>query len=111
MDTYNIESTQGNTLLLSLTANDSLGNALNLSGYNARGYVKDLYSSTGIMLNLNPTVDPSYINGIINISGNSEAIAAMPVGKFPYDLEVYNSGGYVTKFLRGYFYVYPQVTY
>lgn len=109
--TYDILATQGNTLLLNLTANDSAGAAINLSGYSARGYVRYNYSSTGILLNLNPVVASSYIYGIVNISGNSEAIAAIPVGMYPYDLEVFNSGGYVTKFLRGYFNVSPQATY
>ena len=109
--TYDISATQGNTLLLNLTANDSAGTPINLSGYSARGYVKSQYSNSGILFNLNPTIATSYVNGIVNISGNAEEIAALPVGSFPYDLEVFNSGGYVTKFLRGNFNILPQTTY
>ena len=35
----------------------------------------------------------------------------MPVGEFVYDLEVYDSGNYVTKFLNGKFIVDPEVTF
>jgi hypothetical protein len=109
-DTYNITAIQGNTLLLNLTANDSAGSPINLSGYSARGYVKYKYSDTGILLNLNPAIDPAYVNGVVSISGNASDLSAMPVGVFVYDLEVFNSGDYVTKFLRGYFNVSPEVT-
>lgn len=106
---YNISAIQGNTLLLNVTANDSAGSPLNLSGYSVRGNVKYKYSSTGSLLNLNPSIT-SPANGSISISGNAADISAMPVGTFVYDLEAYNSGEYVTKFLIGYFYVSPEVT-
>lgn len=108
-NTYNISAIQGNTLLLNVTANDSAGNPINLSGYSVRGYVKYNYSNTGILLNLNPTIT-SYVGGSVNISGNASDISNMPVGIFVYDLEAYNSGEYVTKFLKGYFSVDPEAT-
>lgn len=109
--TYNITATQGNTLLLNLTANDSAGSPLNLSGYLVRGLVKYKYSDTGYLLNLNPTIT-SYVNGTISISGSASGLAAMPAGVFIYDLEAAAiSGEYVTKFLRGYFEVSPEATY
>ena len=108
---YNISAIQGNTLLLSLTAKDSNGTPINLTGYSARGYVKYQYSDTGRILNLNPLIHQSFTSGIVNISGNSSEIALMPVGEFVYDLEVYDSGNYVTKFLNGKFIVDPEVTF
>jgi hypothetical protein len=107
--TYNISAVQGSTLLLSLTANDSNGSPIDLNGYSARGYVKYRYSDTGSLLDLSPVVTPPYGSGIITLSGNSVALANMPVGTFVYDLEVY-AGDYVVKFLKGYFYLFPEST-
>jgi hypothetical protein len=105
---YDIEAIQGNTLLLSVIARDSNSNIIDLNGYGVRGYVKYQYSDTGKLLDLNPQITmPS--SGIINISGDANAISSLPVGKLVYDLEVYN-GNYVTKFLNGYFSVAPEVT-
>ena len=107
---YNISAIQGNTLLLSLTANDSNNLPINLSGYSVRGYVRYSYGSSGILYNLNPTIT-NEISGLISISGNATGLAALPVGNFPYDLEAQSSGGYVTKFLMGSFEVLPEATY
>jgi hypothetical protein len=108
--TYNITATQGNTLLLNLTANDSAGNPINLSGYLVRGVVKYKYSDTGHLLNLNPTIT-SYVSGKVNLSGDAGELSVMPVGVFVYDLEAAQvSGSYVTKFLRGYFNIGPETT-
>lgn len=107
--TYDISAIQGNTLLLTLTADDINGNPINLSGYSTRGYVKYRYSDTGYLLDLNPTVISPAISGMVSISGSANNLANMPVGTFVYDLEAY-AGDYVTKFLRGYFKVYPEAT-
>lgn len=109
-NTYNISATQGSTLLLTVTANDSSNAYINLSGYSARGYVKYSYGNTGILLNLNPAIHNSYVSGIVTISGSANDMANLPVGKFPYDLEIESSAGYVTKFLNGYLTVEPEVT-
>jgi hypothetical protein len=106
-NTYNISCEQGSTLLLNLTANDSNNLPINLSGYGVRGYVRYSYGSDSILYDLNPQITNS-ISGIIYISGNATGTAALPIGKFPYDLEAYSSGGYVTKFLKGYFILNPE---
>ena len=109
-ETYNISITQGTTLSINLTANDSNGSAINLSGYGVRGYVRYSYGSSGILYDLNPQISNA-VSGIINISGNATGTAVLPVGKFPYDLEAYSSDGYVTKFLRGYCEIDAETTY
>jgi hypothetical protein len=109
-DIYNINLVAGNTLLLSVTASDSNGNPINLSGYSARGHVKYNYGDTGILLDLNPQIHSSYTSGLVNISGAATQTALLPVGKFPYNLEIESTGGYVTKFLRGYISVDPETT-
>lgn len=110
MSTYDIDIIAGNTLLLQLTANGSDGLPINLSGYGARGYIRYSYGSTGVLFDLNPQIHPSYASGLVSISGNATDTANLIVGRVPYDLEIFNSGGYVTKFLRGYANISPEVT-
>jgi hypothetical protein len=107
MNSYNITGYQGSTLLLTLTCTNSDGTYLNLNGYNVRGGVKGEFSSTGLLLNLYPSII-SFESGKIRISGNSNDLAGTPIGIFPYDIEAYNSGDYVFKPLRGYLYCFPE---
>lgn len=111
-NSYNITATQGSTLLLSINCKDSVGNYINLSGYNyCSGYVRKSYSDTGILLNLNPTINTSYISGLINISGSADDLAACPVGEFIYNIEIGIAGlnNYKFKPLVGYFTINPEV--
>ncbi len=107
MDIYNITGIQGSTLLLNLTLTNSDGSYVNLSGYGVRGAAKVYYNSTGYLLNLNPTII-SQVSGVISISGNSYDMANVPVGMYPYDIEIFNSGDYVFKGLRGLLYINPE---
>lgn len=107
--TYNITATQGSTLLLNVTAQNADSSYINFNGYTARGYVKYSYSSSGNLLNLNAQVHPSYISGLITLSGSAEAMSAMPVGIFVYDIEA-SGNNYVFKPIRGYFEVSPEVS-
>jgi hypothetical protein len=114
---YDISIEQGSSLNLTLTATDSAGSYLNLSGYAARGKIKYGYGSTGYLLNINPTIDSSYISGLINISLTSSDTSTLPVTKAVYDIEVYTTGsigaiasGYTFKVLKGYADVSPEVT-
>lgn len=110
-DTYNISAIQGSTLLLNINIRDSSNNYLNLNGYTARGYVRASYSSTGILLDLQPQIHPSYISGLITLSGTQTGMANMPVGVFPYDIELSGANDYVFKPIRGYVSVEPETTY
>ena len=114
---YDISIDQGSSLNLTLTATDSAGAYLNLSGYAARGKIKYGYGSTGYLLDINPTVDSSYVSGLINISLSATSTSLLPVTKAVYDIEVYTTGtigaiasGYTFKVLKGYADVYPEVT-
>jgi hypothetical protein len=108
---YNLSLTQGTSADYVVCAKDDDDVHINLSGYSARGYIKEKYSNTGILLNLSPTVDTSYISGIVNISLTAAQTAALHVGQWPYDLEVYTTGGYVLKVLKGYVDIAPETTY
>jgi hypothetical protein len=109
---YNISGIQGDYIQLTLNILDSTGAAINLSGYEVRGQVRNSYGSTGIMLDLQPSIT-SDISGIIAINIPSTGSAAMPVNEYVYDIERYPSGnisGNSIKLLRGKFSILPEVT-
>ena len=108
---YNISVIQGSTLLLNLNIRDSNNDYINLNGYNVRGYVRYNYGSTGILLNLNPQIHPSYVSGLITISGNADDMANLKAGVYVYDIEASGSNNYIFKPIRGYFNVDPEATY
>ena len=111
METYNISAVQGATLLLNIYSKNSDGTYINLSGYSAKGYVREKYSSTGILLDLQPQVHTSYISGLITLSGMAGNMADMKIGEFVYDIDCSGTNGYVFKPLRGLFSVSPEATY
>jgi|SRR5689334_10478303 len=107
---YDIEVIQGSTLLLNINLKDTNDNYIDLNGYSVRGYVRSNYSSSGILLNLQPQVHPSFISGLITLSGSQDDTATMPCGTWVYDIECSGSDNYVFKPLRGYFLVEPEST-
>ena len=105
---YNVTGYQGDYLQLTLNLKDSNGTALDLSGYGVRGQVRASYGSTGVLLDLNPTISG---NGSINI--NSYISADIPISDHVYDIERYPSGiltGNSIKLMRGKFSILPEVT-
>lgn len=109
-NTYNLTILQGDSFSLRVNASNSDGSYINLSGYGARGSIKYSYSNTGILLNLNPTIHNSFVSGIVDIYVSGSQTESLPVGIFPYDIEVTGSNGYVNKFIRGYANISPEVT-
>ena len=110
-DIYNIQILQGSSYDYTIQATNSDGSYVNLTGYSARGLVKNKYSDSGYLLDLRPVIDVSYVSGIVHISGSGNTTASLPATSLLYDVEVYNSGGYVLKLLRGRFEVLPESTY
>lgn len=107
---YDISIEQGSSFNLTLTAKDSNGTPLNLSGYSARGGVKYGYGSTGYLINLNPIIHSSFVSGLINVSVSASDTSSLPVTKAVYDIEVYNASNYTFKAIRGYVNIIPEVT-
>jgi hypothetical protein len=110
-DRYNISAVQGSTLLLNVNIRDSANNYINLNGYTARGSVRYSYVSTGILLNLNPQIHPSFVSGLVTLSGTQSSMSSLPVGQFVYDIECSGANDYVFKPVKGYFLVEPEATY
>ena len=109
---YNITGYQGDYIQLTLNLKDSNGAALNLSGYQVRGQVRASYGSTGVLLDLNPTIT-DVLSGTMAININSYISADIPISDHVYDIERYPSGiltGNSIKLLRGKFSILPEVT-
>lgn len=109
---YNITGYQGDYIQLTLNIQDSSGIAINLSGYEVRGQVRASYGSTGVLLNLNPTITND-LSGIVAVSIDSDISEDLPVGEHVYDIERYPSGiatGNSIKLLKGKFSILPEVT-
>jgi hypothetical protein len=110
---YNITGYQGDYLQLTLNVKDSNGSALNLSGYEVRGQVRTSYGTTGVLLDLNPTISGNGSSGTISININSYISADIPISDHVYDIERYPSGiptGNTIKLMRGKFSILPEVT-
>ena len=109
---YNITGYQGDYIQLTLNLKDSNGAALNLSGYGVRGQVRSSYGSTGVLLDLNPTIT-NVLSGIMAVNINSYISADIPISDHVYDIERYPSGiltGNSIKLMRGKFTILPEVT-
>ncbi len=110
---YNIDATIGSNLMLRVAATDQNGTALNLSGFSVRGKVRYSYGSTGILLDLNPSIYHAG-SGLVDIMLSGNVTSSMVCGTFPYDLECAISGApneSVVKFLKGYIEFGPEATY
>jgi len=109
---YNITGYQGDYLQLTLNVKDSNGSPLNLSGYEVRGQVRTSYGTTGVLLDLNPTIT-NVLSGTMAININSYISADIPISDHVYDIERYPSGiltGNSIKLMRGKFSILPEVT-
>jgi len=109
---YDITGYQGDYIQLTLNLKDSNGTAVNLSGYEVRGQIRASYGSTGVLLDLNPTIT-NVLSGTMAININSYISADIPISDHVYDIERYPSGiltGNSIKLLRGKFSILPEVT-
>lgn len=108
---YNITVVQGSSYSLRITAVDANGDARDLTNYTTSGFVRDRYSSTGVLLYLRPVIHPSFVSGFIDVFISGSETAGLPVAQKVYDVEIYNSGtSHIAKAARGYFNIEPEVT-
>ena len=109
---YNFICEQGVTFQRSITATDSEGDALDLTGYTARMQVRRDIGSATVLISLTTE------NGRITLGGDQGTvdleISAADTSSIPrpgvYDLEIISSGGIVTRLLKGKFELDPEVT-
>jgi hypothetical protein len=108
--TYNIEAYQGATYTLNMTY--KIDNALvDLTGYTAAMQVRDTPQSPIAVLSLTSgeEIILGGALGTIAITVPATDMAAVIADNYQYDLEL-NSGGQVTRIIRGRFTVIPEVT-
>ena len=110
MNCFNFNIQQGSDLNLNLNLTDSLSNPINLSGYNISGFMRYNYGSSGILLNLNPTITNAP-SGIINLFVSGSQIGTgIPITIGVYDIFISN-GSSTQKVLGGKTYIEPYVSY
>ena len=117
---YDFTVTQGSELDVQLKVADENGAALNLSGFDVRGYVKYRYSDSGALIDLNPIIatgtnGDGYISGLVNVFLSGVQTKVLPVTDACYDIERFHAGlglasPSVIKLLNGKFSIYPEVT-
>ena len=110
MAAYNISVNQGESFNLDASLINSSGSSMNLSGYYLRGQVRYSYGSTGVLLDLNPSITNA-TGGLININLTPSQTVNLPPTIAVYDVESYVSGdGTVNRVLNGFFSISPEVT-
>jgi hypothetical protein len=110
MAVYNISINQGESYNLDATLISSSGTYVNLSGYYLRGQARYSYGSTGVLINLNPTIT-NITGGNINVSLTPTQTAGLPSTIAVYDIESFISGeSTVNRVLNGLFSISPEVT-
>jgi hypothetical protein len=107
---YDLNITKGNSFNVRLVAVDPSGAAFNLTDWSLRGYAKLRYSSQTVLIDLSPTKAVPYTQGFIDISLPSTFTKDLPVTEGVFDIEMYNSQGFVDKLIKGYVRIFPEVT-
>ncbi len=110
---YDFNIIQGDQFDARISVTDTNG-AMNLSGYAARGHVKNKYSDTGVLLDLSPTVVSGdlgslYASGYIDIAVSGGLTQPLPVTQGVFDVEIYKNN-YVKKVAVGNVNIAPEVT-
>lgn len=80
-----IDTYSGQTLSLSLTCKDESGDPFDLTGYTARGSVRQTPQSSAVTLDLAPAI-PTPANGVISISVADETTASVTPGLYYWDV-------------------------
>jgi hypothetical protein len=113
--TYDLNITQGSSFNIRLTAKDSDSNYINLSGYTVSGHIRNRYSDTGYLLDLEPTIvsggtPDAIFSGLVDVALHPTGTANLPITQAMYDVEVYKADT-VIKLLNGKANVHPESTY
>ena len=111
---YDINLTRGSDFNVRLVVKDDAGASYNLTGFAVSGVVKNKYSDTGNLLDLNPEIvsgvnGAGYVSGFIDISIIGSQTTGLPITQAVYDIEIYK-GTYHQKVILGQANIYPEVT-
>lgn len=111
---YSMKCEQGATLFLDFQWTEDDGTTpIDLTGYSVRMMVREEFSDTTPTLDVGGggwiTINDA-ANGRIRLSVPDSETANLTAGNYKYDIEVEDSGGFVTRLLEGPFIVYAEVT-
>ena len=107
---YDLNITKGNSFNVRLVAVDPSGTPFNLTDWSLRGYAKLRYSAQTVLIDLSPTKAAPFTQGFIDISLPATFTKDLPVTEGVFDIEMYNSLGFVDKLIKGYVRIFPEVT-
>jgi hypothetical protein len=114
MAVFNLDINKGESYDLTATLTNTEGVPVNISGYALRGKVRYSYGSTGILVDLSPTV-VNATGGVINFNLTALETQDLPVTVAVYDIERFVSGQSpeitVTRVLQGTVNITPEATY
>jgi hypothetical protein len=100
---------QGTDFNTSLTLGDLDGVAYDLTDYVSKSLIKKSYYSTSATAEFQVIInDP--LDGVINLSLDSNTTANIAAGRYVYDVMIKNSSNNITRVLEGIVNVLPQVT-
>ena len=108
---YDLNITKGSSFTVRLVAQDTSGTAIDLTNWSVRGYAKIKYSEANLLVDLDPEKVAPFSSGHIDIQLTAATTSTLPVTEGVYDIEIYDSSGYVDKVVAGYVRVYPEATY
>ena len=110
---YNATIDQGATFELEVVYKNDAGVPINLTGYSAALQVRqNYYDDTALVTLTSPSggIVITGATGTIDITMSAAQTASLDEGNYVYDLEIYSSGGNVTRLIQGQFTVSPEVT-
>lgn len=103
----NLTIDQGSDFTLNFDLKDSAGNAFDLTGYTGRSQFRKYYTS-----NTSYTLGAvtGNTNGVVTLSLGAANSAAIPAGRYLYDVEIVSAGNTVTRILEGILTLTPEIT-
>ena len=121
--TLTVVAKQGTTWVLTLTLTNADNSPVDLTGYSARGQIRPSYTSPTVVASFTTSITDNVVTCLVpaSITANvpayktSIAIKTPPKweevqGCYVFDIEIYNTDGYVERVAEGVWYVDPEVT-
>lgn len=101
----NLVIDQGTTFATSIEILDQNDEAINVTGYTARGQIRKHYTSSNAV-----SFTTGLANGTLVISLTANQTANIVSGRYVYDVELIDLNGVVVRILEGIVTVTPEVT-
>jgi hypothetical protein len=108
---YNIVCEQGATFRLDMKWTDEKKRPMSLIGWTGRMQVRETVQSVSSVIDLTSPAGIEFPGGgQVRLNMSATVTAALPVGRFVYDLELVSPSGEVVRLIEGFFTIKPEVT-